>query len=568
VADNPFGPKLGRPTGSGDRFTPAVRGEPTEAPNPFGPKLFKGPTATPGQQPLNKVFGELKPAAKLPPSDQFRSDLQDSLIQGGMAAYPAGKVADMGSLLFQSIPVPGAVLAAGDVAHHAPKIVTGENKGERLKALGNTILSGLGVAGGAVGARKAPDIIPAHNPPEWAYNQPSRFGILAGAPHPPASVAGTPHELTGYVTPSSGELVGRGPRFGEPVGTAQQGYALTRHSPVRYAPEAGDDIASLAIRHIEHPNFGFSRQSAPAVYDRLEETAREWRERGTPITPTDMDTLRQQLRGFSDGASGTKNRPAGNRAADMIDPYMVNPPSHRIAAGTPQDFDYLRGDFTQARGDYRGGSVSKEVEEAIDRAGTRRGAQAPGQNVDNTTRANLANFSATDAGQSRLFGANPQERAAIYSASQVGPADRAKLYLGSGGGGVKEAAGVVGGGGAVGAWLGSHFGLDPLTATAAGTGIGAGLFGARRGMVSSANESAVRAAEEAAAVARRNTPEYAARLAASGGPVEDAAAMWRDRMAHLLTVKPIRDEVVEAWEERFVPPDDPLRITVTPPSSR
>ena len=500
--------------------------EPPAAPDTFSEFRTPRPEVIP-----NRVFGELKPT-EFSYTQRLKQAAQAGLeylgANRGVAQHLGGAAVNIGGMT----PM-GSVLSAAELTRDVPNIV--QNPGN-IRNYGSAALDALGVAPGALAATRAirgmPKTIPTYEPPPFATRG------------PPASVAGTPPEAMGWVTPSTAELVGRGSRYGEPLGAAQRGYEAIRNAPLRYSPEIGEDIAALAKKHIEHADIGgFSPEKAPLVHQTLDRFAKNWKERGKAITPDDLDTFRQQLRGL-EGPNG----PAGNRAVDILDLYMTQPPPNRLVAGTQQDLAAVRDAFAQARGDYRAGKTAQTVEEAIDRAGTRAGSTYSGMNIDNATRQRLAAFSTTDAGQNRLFGATQPERLAVWQASQGDPTTNllrtAGNRLAGGGGAGSTVVGSTLGAGATGL---SHLaGADPYVSAAIGVGTGVGAAKAGSAFRRAANERTVQAAEDVAAQIRRNSPEYAARLAASGGPVTDPRSVSRDAIAYAL-IPTIRNEEQNWW---------------------
>jgi len=329
----------------------------------------------------------------------------------------------------------------------------------------------------------------------------------------------------GWVTPSNVELSGRGAApftaatpNAYPRGSAQQGYDRIANSPVSYVPEAADDIFRMATRHITQPAIngraaGYSAQKAPEVHDTLAQWRAYIQQRGTPITPQDLDTLRQSLRGLPDA-----NGPAGEHAVTILDRYMVMAPPSRRASGTAQDVADMRDNFVQARGDYRGGETSRAVEERIDRAGTRQGATYSGLN-ENATRGEMAGLVSDQGRASRIPGATDEEATAIWQASQgtkEGNAKRAVSNMLGGGGGMHGAITMGGTGGLVAAPL-IAMGVDPWTASALGFG---GGFAARtygKNLKLGNIERTVQAAEDAA-LSREPRGGRGARHGRDGGP--------------------------------------------------
>ena len=72
-----------------------------------------------------------------------------------------------------------------------------------------------------------------------------------------------------------------------------------------------------------------------------------------------------------------------------------------------------------ARGNWRAGKTAETVAREIDRAGTRSGARYSGRNTANITQQQLTALTTTDAGANKIFGARPNEIAAINAVGQV-----------------------------------------------------------------------------------------------------------------------------------------------------
>jgi len=520
-------------------YTPAQRDVTPPRANMFDndpvPQPKAGFNAFSPQQ-FNRPFGELKPYQRSP-SEQVQSWTQDALMAAGAKPYQAGHLARAYNDIAKTLTPMGGILSGADLPYHV-------NRGE----YGAAAFDVLGATPAATIARRmqhgTPQVIPAHEMPPWLRDP------------RPQSVAGVPHPSSlGWVTPSNLELSGRRGSMGPGTqGAAQTGYDAINASPVRYHPHAGHDLSALVANRIQQPQAGgFTRQNAPLVYDTLDAFAQRAAQEGRLLTPSDLDSLRQSLRNLPDA-----NGPAGHRAIDVLDTWMVsqNPRiNSRIVQGTPQDITQMRQNFQQARGDYRAGETSRMVEGAIDRADTRAGATYSGMGGGNNTRQNLAAFSTTDAGAGRIPGATQGEREAIWHASQGSPMANVERtvsnMLGGGGGAATTvASGTVGGA----AGAGAHaLGFDPVSSLMIGGGAGLGAAGLGRVARRSGNERIVNAAEDVASGIRRNSPEYTRRAALpENAPINDPRVEFRDRMTMML-MPTIREEGTDIWNRQFVP---------------
>jgi hypothetical protein len=530
---------------------------PGAAPNPF--EQFVGgstpPSAPPPAQP-NKVFGELKPADESW-TQWAKWKAMDALSAVGASNRDAQHFGNATVNIAAGLTPMGSVLSAGDLTYDLPR---GNYGSAALDALG--VIPGISTARRLM--RGMPTMIPARTAPPYLQTTPSIIG-------------GDNPQRMGFVTPTVDELIGRGgvpnvssnaaraaeeasmpssafgplpqPAATQP-GSSRTAYAQIRYSPVQYAPEAADDVRTLATNYIQRPDVGgFSPEKAPLVHATLDRWQRAMNTRGGPITPSDFDTLRQQLRGLPDA-----NGPAGQRAVDALDRYMSGPPPGRQVGGTPQDLTEMRQGFQTARGDYRAGKTAETVQNQIDRANINAASANSGMNVDNQTRQQMRSLVATPAGQEKIFGARDEELQAILDASRGDKLANWQRWGGNflgGGGGLGKLVGMAGGG--MGAGAISHaLGLGPAAS------FGVGVAGTQApAIVGSAlkNASAARtvaAADDAVQTILRNSPEYERRLAAVGGPVVDPRVAMRDAITMAL-VPQIREEGKSAWNKAFVP---------------
>ncbi|RPH74037.1 hypothetical protein EHM76_04245 [bacterium] len=458
------------------------------------------PPQPPQPAPLNKEFGELKPA-----DPSWTQWLKWKTISGlnmaGMKPHNAQHAADAIEGLGSFTPM-GGILAGADFTYNLPR--------------GNFGAAAFDALGAYPGVRAARRVM--------------REGLV-----PTTRTA---------ATPSVDEL----------ERSSRAGYRFTENSPVVYHPDAVGDYATQARLYLESPRHGrgvFSPEKAPEVYRTLERWERQFPRGGTrPVTPTDLDTLRQQLTGL-EGANGE----AGRQAAQLLEAYMVRPPPRALRRGTPQDLDDMRQAFIQAKGDWRAAKTSEGVEDALHYAGIKTGRQHSGQNLGNVTRQELSQFVASPSGENRLFGASDAERQAIINAVMGDPTTNKLRFggklLGGGGGLGMTASGGAGAG--VSGMVAHSMGLDPITSAGLALSGGALTPAAGYALNSMANERTVRAGREVAEMIARNSPLYRAREAVSPA-VPNLMPAARDAMA-IAIMQQGREHGTDYWNRQFVPFD-------------
>jgi len=458
------------------------------------------PPQPPPPAPLNKVFGELKPA-----DPSWTQWLKWKTINGlnyaGMSPQNARHAADAIEGIANFTPM-GTILSAADLTYDLPR-----------GNFGAAAFDALGALPGVKAARRV-----------------MREGLV-----PTTRTAATP-------------------TVGELERSSRQGYRFTETSPVVYHPDAVGDYATQARLYLESPRHGqgvFSPEKAPEVYNTLTRWERQFPRGGTrPVTPVDLDTLRQQLTGL-EGVNGE----AGRQAAQLLEAYMVRPPPGALRRGTPQELDDMRQAFTQARGDWRAAKTAEGVEDALHYAGIKTGRQHSGQNLGNVTRQELSQFVASPSGENRLFGATDAERQAIINAVMGDPTTNKLRFggklLGGGGGLGMGASGGLGAGGA--GYVAHSMGLDPITS--AGLALSGGAITPALGYAlnSAANARTVRAGQEVAEQIARNSPLYRAREAASPA-VPNMMPAARDAMA-MAIMQQGREQGTDYWNRQFVPFD-------------
>jgi hypothetical protein len=458
---------------------------------------------------LNKPLGELKTPD--PNWTEYATQKgQDVLMGLGADPYRARHLAE-GAVGVANLTPLGSVLSGADLTYDLPR-----------GNYGRAALDTLGVLPGAVAAKRV------------VQGARGELPLIRMADTPTRTV----DPVTGHVTD---ELLDSG--------TAA--YGRIANAPILYHPNAIADYADVAKNLLQQPGARgvFSPEKAPNVFATLDRFPADLQARGvTHVSPSDFDTLRGQLLGFTDP---TENA-AGSRAAAILENYMHSPPQGAMVYAAPGAMDSLRADLAIARGDWRAGKTAATVEQEIDRAGTRAGAANSGLNVGNTTQQRLKALTTTDAGEQRIFGATFPEKQAINAVGQDPLTTTLRTWgnrLGGGGGAWQ---GMVGAGGS--SMMANHFlslGFDPTTASVLGGAAGFGAVKAGQIARTVSNERTVKAAEDVVDMIRRNSPLYRAREAVSP-PIADPRAMQRDAIAYAMLPQ-IKNQAANIWDQAHVP---------------
>jgi hypothetical protein len=458
----------------------------------------------------NQPKGELKPAD---PNftELVKQKGQDALIAAGVEPYRARHLSE-GLVGIAGITPMGSVLSAGDLAYDQAR-----------RNYGHAALDVLGIVPGVMAG--------------------SRGVQAARGTLPMVQTAATP---TRTIDPLTGKVTD------ELLDSGTAAYGRIANAPIIYHPDTIAHYADIAKNLLQQPGPRgvFSPEKAPNVFNTLDRFPADLQARGvTHVSPSDFDTLRGQLLGFSDP---TENA-AGSRAAEILGNYMHRPPQGAVVYAAPGAMDTLRADLAIARGDWRAGKTAQTVEKEIDRAGTRAGGAYSGQNVDNTTRQSLRALTTTDAGEQKIFGATYPEKQAINAVVAGDPTTNALRIWGNrlgGGGGAWQ--GMIGAGGS--GMMANHFlslGFDPTTATVLGSAAGLGAVKGGQAARLAANERTVKAAEEVVGMIRRNSPLYRAREALSP-PIVDPFKMQRDAIAYAM-IPQARQAGASIWDQLHVP---------------
>jgi hypothetical protein len=528
--------------------------------NPFLSDIYspQPPAAVPPGEP-NKVFGELKPSDESW-TQWAKWKAMDALSAVGLRNADARHFGNALVDIPASLTPFGSVLSAADLTYDLPR---GNYVGAGFDALG--VIPGYKTVRNAI---KPAETIAAHTAPSYLQDV-------------PAVVGGDSPQRMGFVTPTVEELTGRGgapnvssnpkraayeaslPPSAGPVppantqpGSARNAYAQIRYSPMMYDPAAASDVAHAIETHLQNPAVGgFTQFKAPLVYDTVADFERRMAAHGGPITPSDFDVLRQNLRGLPDA-----NGPAGEQAIRALDQYMFQPPPGRVIAGTPQDLAEMRQNFQTARGDWRAGKTAETVQNAIDRAEINAAVANSGMNQGNQTRQQIRSLIATPQGQEKIFGATDAE---LQNLLQVSKGDfwtnRARYMankLGGGGGLGKMIA--QGAGATAGGYVG---GVPGAIVGKEAAGFGGHFFKTIE------NERTVRAADEAVQSILRNSPEYTQRLNAAGGAVSDPRVIARNAIAQAMIGNPTtRNWLQNKWYGNYVPSAN--RDKTPPPDTR
>ena len=457
---------------------------------------------------LNKPYGELK---KDDPNVTERATRvgQDVLMSGGMDPYRARHLAEGGIGIAQASPM-GAVLSAGDLGYDVKR-----------GNWGHAAFDAVGTIPLAMQARRGVQALRGELPTIRMADTPTR----------------TVNPLTGAVDD-------------ELLTSARGHYGAVARSPVVFHPGTMPNFTDAARMALQQPQFGaFTPEAATGVHGLLTRWGHDFA--GPRVaTPHDFDVLRQQLRGFTDGADSA----AGPRAADFIDQFLSNPPRASVLRGTPQELGAIRGHLEDARGDYRAGKTGETAEYGVDRAGVMAGGVNSGLNAGDKTRQALNQLTDPPIGAfDKIFGATYPERQSLRAVSQGDPLTNRLRYYGNrmgGGGGI---GGAVTGGSAgftVNALLGS-WGIDPITAAAIGATVRTAVPKVGEVFRRAGNERTIRAADEAINMIRRNSPLYRAREAASPD-IADPQAMLRDAIAYAMMPQ-LKDAAAGAWDRSRVP---------------
>jgi hypothetical protein len=501
------------------RVPPAPR---TAPPVPFTPDVFNEDVGgAPARLPLasngvdwsryNQPLGQLSvPDPSI--TERVKSYGQDALMGLGANPYTArqlsSNVVDLGGGLTPM----GSVLSAGDLGYN----LTRGN-------YGRAAIDAVGVIPGAMMVRRG--------------IQAARGGL------PMIRMADTP---TRTVDPATGAV------NDELLDSSRAAYGRIANAPIEYHPNAIANYAHIAQYYLQQPGPRgvFSPESAPGVFSLLNRAGNVNR---IQVSPSDFETLRQQLRAFDSGPDSA----AGQRAAAILENYMYHPPPGAITRMVPGAMDTLRQDMEIARGDWRAGKTAETVERTIDRSGTKAGGAHSGLNVGNTTRQDLGSLADPSiGGTDKIFGATYGERQALRAVSQGDPVTNKLRYIGNRMGGGGGFTGTFGGGIAghtVNSLLGS-WGIDPITA--AGVGMGAGYLYPKVGEAfrRAANERTVQAAQDAVDLIRRNSPLYRAREAVNP-PIVDPRAMTRDAIAYAM-IPQLSRQAGSVWDQAHVPYDN------------
>ena len=565
-------PAAPRPSRPGVTYTPARRDI-----TPPRANMFDNEPGVPGvpqprasfdsfsKEQFNRPFGEIreiKPSDRTP-TENFRSVLQSGFRAAGADPYTAGHLGGGYTSIGQLTPF-GGVLSGADFAYHAPKAVSGDKK---LQNFGHAALDAVGmtpanvlrsfIPAGRLGARETKMIRTAETPVlETAdYARRAAEGGPA-AQRRAAEEARMPNTMqpSGSFRPFDRNAPALPLELPQGLkDSSQAAYRFSERSPLEYHPNAMADYVGRARAYLESPYHGqgvFSPEKAAEAFSTLERFERNFPRGGNrPITATDFDTLRQQLKDLP-GASGA----AGQQAVNVLDTYMMRPPQGMLTRGTPQDIADLQQSFYQGRGDWRAFKTAEGVDDAANKyAEIKAGRANSGMNAGNSVRQELSKFVASPGGENRLYGATEDERRNIIGAvmgDRTTNMERSASNVLGGGGGLQR--GLSGAGGAgVGAYLASHFGLDPWMALAASSAGAVAAPTAGALLRGSANARTTRAANEVVGDIARNSPLYRAREAVSP-PVADPRQFYRDAVTTAL-IPSIRDEGADVWDRSFVP---------------
>jgi hypothetical protein len=226
-------------------------------------------------------------------------------------------------------------------------------------------------------------------------------------------------------------------------------------------------------------------------------------------TPRDIRSLKREV--YEEGAKGSPtDTRAGTVASKIIDRITTRPDPAMLAPGVnPRDAATVAMLEARRRGNFAPAYRDRAVREVIDNTTNQAAGAHSGLNFENNLRQNL-----NRAKQQEAFGTlNSVEEAQLEGLIRGTTSANAKREVGNmlGGGGGLGRMLVMGGGGAIGGGaLGAYAtGGDPWAG--AMLGVSAGLTG--RGLRTWGNAEARRGVEAFSDQLRRNSPEYASRVA-------------------------------------------------------
>jgi hypothetical protein len=583
MEENPFN----RPRDRRREPPPEVRAAPVVPPvsgpalpsveiNPFNnPKQvgIRAPLA-PGEvdwSQMGKPYGEIK-SHEWSPTERMAYGIQDALMAGGMQADPARH---LGKGLIDTVrlnPLVNAVTSGFDLTHHAPR---GEYVNSAFDALG--VLPFVGTYApkfvrGQTAVRDA-DIPRSALDKSWLperqlFGKPDQYGMRPGGSYGPA-------------LPSSSRPID------ENRLASARSYSNAASTPVQWQPNSLNDYILRAVNELRAPGMHGTPhipENSPEFYGVMTRWYNNHVGRATPVTATEWDALRQELRSLQ-GPSGI----AGSKAADRLDTYTQHPPGG-LASGTQQELDAYRGHIEDARGNWRTYKTASTVEQAL--VDAKNSARVNRTDEGSAVQSVLDRYANTPAGREAIFGASPHELATIGQAAQGTTGNWLLNKVGD----IGMSGKAAGLGGTLGGSLGGALGLDWGTAAAmASAGAGAPLvaggiarWGARPGMAKSA--------QEALDEIRMNSPLYRDRVQGTpapppqgfmpyggasapgplvGGrpPVDNPNIMARDAIAYALMPQ-VQREGQDIWagadapfEPKIVPqPPSPRRIIIDQPA--
>lgn len=317
-----------------------------------------------------------------------------------------------------------------------------------------------------------------------------------------------------------------------------QAYDAWRLAPITYSPNMMDDAVNEITRTlIQRGADPATKQSALNIGLGLKKQ--------TGMTNNDFEILRRQLSG---GKDATEIR-AGRIAAEALENYMTNPPAQHIRSGTPQQIATARENLLTGRGnaaaEFRDDVIAGRVN-AAEIAAER------GRDFTGTFRDRMAGLNTTKTGQKAMRGFTDAERDRVRDEVSGSLLERA---TGGAGRAIDRAAPYVSGIGTVATGsagaLGKAFGLDPVTAAAAGALGYVGGKVAGKGLQGYSTDLARRSADELGAGIRMRSP-LAQAPGSPYGQITDPAAQLSDARKYLMYPW-LRQEGEEAVEQNRVP---------------
>lgn len=334
------------------------------------------------------------------------------------------------------------------------------------------------------------------------------------------------------------------PSEGQLTRATDDAYNAWRASPVTYSPDMMKDVTNEITRTLIQKGFDpATKQSALNIGLGLRKQ--------TGMTNNDFEILRKQLGGGKDKTEIA----AGEAAKEVLENYMINPPTQHIRSGTPQEIASDRQLLEMGRGNAAANFRSKLISGKENMAEI---AEERGRDFTGTFRDRMAGLTSTKVGEKAMRGFSDAERARVRDEVAGSLMERQQAGWGKALERGSTTAGLAGGAYAgatpaamTGGILGTGFGLDPITTAAAGGALYAGGKIAGKGLQEASTNRAKTAAGELGAELRLRSP-LAQAQGSPYGQITDPAAQIGDARKYLMYPW-LRQEGEEAVEGMRTP---------------